>query len=348
MNYLNLFECYQHVFNNKEKWSYYSEMTFDVFPFNNFDVSENFILNYFENGRKVNVFSFLEKLNLNLDKFRYNHMVSTYFLGILISDALFTKRQKGYKTDHDFRWMWFIVCLYHDIGYVFERDRKKFDDVKCYNDLINNKTINLKHHFYAKVEKSIYSQPLISNYFNYCLKEKNTLEHGIIGGLLLYDRLYKNFQYHKELSGSDYDNFIFKNLNWDTSHLDTFANLADIITAHNIWNILSTKAESKLYKDNNLHELIDHTLPAPKTKFEKLLYLLCICDTIEPLKQQKDIFSFDISKKLNCQVAKNEIVIYLLDDDTDYTKWIKSIKNLETWLSVVVKEGYKSITINIL
>lgn len=62
----------------------------------------------------------------NLPAERVVHMVSSFFIGILIEHALQGENHLTAKVDNDdgfpFPYIWFLTCLYHDIGYQFEQN----------------------------------------------------------------------------------------------------------------------------------------------------------------------------------------------------------------------------------
>lgn len=70
----------------------------------------------------------------NLHGDRVIHTVSAFFLGILIENALFGNNHLTASVNGDdeftFPYLWFLTCLYHDIGYQFEQDKEYHSSIK--------------------------------------------------------------------------------------------------------------------------------------------------------------------------------------------------------------------------
>lgn len=97
--------------------------------------AQNFIKEYFEIGGKKCLFS-VDDLT-KLSSRRCEHMRSLFLLGIYVYDYVnkireaidkYTKSLEDNFTNQDsksvprkrFLYMWYLICLYHDLGYLYE------------------------------------------------------------------------------------------------------------------------------------------------------------------------------------------------------------------------------------
>ncbi len=116
-----LYDAYMDAFCYKKwMWQYYNDLS--VNPIETPSLAISFIQEYFEEGVKENVFDLRWEKDFGNPYVRASHTVSTFFLGVLLQlkqDSSFCIEEGRYP----FAYMWFICCLYHDIGYVFENNR---------------------------------------------------------------------------------------------------------------------------------------------------------------------------------------------------------------------------------
>ena len=119
-------KLYKDLIKDPNRWLYYHssqpcleyEMLFDE------TASYNFIKNYFKCGGKEKVFEddlYIIKYEYVL-KERSPHIVSTFLLGIQIAKNLNFDINTKNNDNINFKYLWFMACLYHDIGYVYEND----------------------------------------------------------------------------------------------------------------------------------------------------------------------------------------------------------------------------------
>lgn len=83
--------------------------------------ARKFIEQYFEKGAKRGVvLPFIDEI----DSMRYVHTISVFFIGLLIKRELCPNLAIRSKvdTDYEFSYLWFLVCLFHDMGYAIEND----------------------------------------------------------------------------------------------------------------------------------------------------------------------------------------------------------------------------------
>lgn len=93
--------------------------------------------------------------------------------------------------------MWFLTCLYHDVGYGYEKDDGK-GKAALENKLDQKGLEGLKEFlslgYVCDDVYKTYQKEMVNLYFKSRLKGREKLDHGIVGGLLLYDRLRKRFE----------------------------------------------------------------------------------------------------------------------------------------------------------
>ncbi len=120
----SLARLYEEISRNKVRWSYYwnnpSEMSG---VWENNDKAYNFIQGYFEFGGKKKL---LEDANLIVHpetvKERAPHIVSSFILGIILAEGFGICTWMPDDDSVNFLYLWFLSCLYHDIGYAYENN----------------------------------------------------------------------------------------------------------------------------------------------------------------------------------------------------------------------------------
>ncbi|GAP43956.1 hypothetical protein TBC1_112115 [Lentimicrobium saccharophilum] len=329
---------YKKLFNSGS-WKYYHNMNFDQFPFSDEAIANRFVNNYFNTGNKFAVID----PTLNYDRFKNIHTLSTFFLGLFLKEIVLETQTHKPK----FEYFWYLCCLYHDYGYYIENDKNRFppDEYSLSRLKSNLKITNNGLHDF---QEDPHSSCVVKNYFNYCRKKRHFLNHGIIGGLLLYDRLIKNLNKAIRAAKSnaksdnlpfDKTDFSYKGLHWSSDHIDWYKHIASIIIAHNIW-FCTEEEDLELYTRSGLIDLIiiNHHEKRLKKKEHGLLFLLCLADTIEPSKhfsQLQPLCVFD-KMRIDYDHIKQIIILEIIDNCLDYDGWFKKIESLEKWMAVEV------------
>ena len=293
---------------------------------------------------------------------RYNHILFTFVLGILLSDFLNLKTRiendykKYFKTKENiFLKVWLILSLYHDYGYFIQEEYKKFkklDDVPVNNRIFDFEEQNRVYEWFGlkpeKTKKLRYNEDIIEKYYecyaNSNMNSNEPIEHGILGGYVLYDAILNN-----NANNQDKLKKFFK------QNLDEFSNdvldnniYVDIcyrIIEHNIWAI---DTSNKFFSNFNNNKVLE---PIYKNKFpkigtdESLLMLLSLTDTIEYIKRLS-ITGIDnpnsqnrpstLAKKIYINVSNDEINIdtFNVKKINGYDKWFNDIKNMSDWIIV--------------
>ncbi len=330
-----LIDKYRTIFKNDEKWKYYSQIHFPNNPFDDKNIADKFIIEYFKNGNKQNVLD----TNFPKDKDRDIHTISTFFLGILLKPFC-----NIHELKPDFRYLWFIACLYHDYGYHIEKDKTKYTPK---NSSIKNllRILKIKNNFltleYYKGEKL----ETITKYYDFCRKEYCFINHGIIGGLMLYDRLKKNYIDNKNKAKREgikveNDDFIYNELHWSLKHDVFYREIADAIISHNIWYAYSEKDKS-LYESYQIKSLsIQNKSERVSLNSNPFLFLLLLADTIEPIKSFNQISYDCLLEKIDIEIIEgSKILISVNDNCLNYKVWFSKILDLENWMSLKISNN---------
>lgn len=352
-------KIYESIAKNKERWSYYSNCDLEILGvWNDSDDALNFIRNYFTLGNKQEAV----KLNSNYYSIRakMRHTISSFLIGTRLAEILIEYPEHIFnRTDNtsanndgfNFKYYWFLACLYHDVGYLYEngqyicqnsidnRDSHEIqDDLSAIRtDGLNaiKKICNIRY-LHNRVFKT-YSKNDVKLYLEgraTCANNgKGCIDHGIAGGLVLYDRLRRQFEIswknrnpHKSI---DRRNFYinFHDLHLSNSHYEAYAQVANAIIAHNIW--INTLNYYKQQKNVS-------SAKRDKINFEQdpLCFILCLADTLEPLKRCIHLECV----KLGALPNERGISIVLEMDDccSGYNQYVNGIKKLGDWLDVDV------------
>lgn len=325
----------------QEQWDYYLSIDEDTKIENPFlSASSNhikFIEDYFRRGGKVDLF---EKSAIQVNDLRLpNHINSVFFLGILFfyQTNLHTKYDRGtnplgYKN---FPFIWFLIALFHDNAYAME-GIDKLTDIQTLEDLKAH--FNIDHDLFAAKFGLKCSHLLRSrkNYFNYRKKHFKVVDHGLLGGILLYDKLIKVRRAKKKQN----EDTLF----WGRRLEYQYKQAADAISLHNIFIV--QKGKENLYKSYELQDLIN--CPEVRLSDFPLFYMLGIIDTLEPLKAfgksgQSDAYILD---NLLIQFEPWSVQISLkAGANLDFQMLIAQAANFPGWLQVKMEMASSSLKI---
>lgn len=392
----NLFEQINELYKENREWNYYDAEISK--PFDSYK-AKKFIKQYFEYGAKKRVIlPFIDEM----DSIRYVHTVSTFFIGLLIKREIcpeLTILSRGYE-DYKFSYLWFLVCLFHDMGYVIENDwmykykyrreaegfLHQYKVVKgthwrlgnIYHDLgliyvaptrYSKFTVSSKEHWLSDrifrgiefnngviIEKAMYKRKTVLNYLEYCKMTKGIrhYDHGIVGGLWLYDNLMKNYYrtYREESTRNPdirIDDFLVDGY-WHFSFEQkiVFAYLADCVIAHNMWP--AKKDTRDTYLKCGLEELVQPWFKKISFRNNPILFILAIADTIEPVKLysvEANMTEVEIWKGINIKAERKSLFIKLMDDKLSFQKLLAKVDGLDDWIDVKVQVFKKSKEIKI-
>ena len=330
MKRISFYKIIEKTFLNQESWNYYSGKDFKTNPMLSEKESKNFIENFIElSGKSKNLLS--KEIN-NIGN-RATHIVSTFFIGHYIYkntnfkdliDNELKKNVKKWETKSEvtFPFIWFLTCLFHDLGYTIEKYEKvKYLSLKDLKDKTGDLgEIDGIPNFYGEVYE---------DYYRYRIKYQNVNDHGITAAYLLYHSLCKI----RYLANNNPENENQQKLCWE-KELDKVYNFcAWNILAHNIWFCNESNKEAvEIYKYYKLNNLIfqDELTTNEKYKINReehpFFFFLCLIDTIEPFKR---VENYEDLKHIFLEHSKEQINIISLTDK--YT--LKDAGGLNNWLT---------------
>lgn len=133
-----------------------------------------------------------------------------------------------------------------------------------------------------------YLSATVTRYLNYCINERGRVDHGILGGMLFYDRMLKNYMVAYTTHSNEcahppeLEDFYYRDRHFCTEQLKIFSYISDCILSHNIWKQPADKREE--YERYGLTQLLGENFRYISYENNPLLYILVIADTLEPLK----------------------------------------------------------------
>lgn len=326
-----LYDLYSNLIKSEE-WKYYDISNLDETILQEASLGRAFIKKYLGKGEKCDIELFHYVDHVSDD--RILHIVSTFFLGVLLyrnSDnvknnivELIMKLPPIPRetVDEGFKYIWMLVCLFHDFGYAVEDglvslDNKTFDD-------------NLKELPRRPVGiPNVYNKELLKQYnkFRKCRYGKN--DHGIVGGVKLYSDLCKLRELKEPLD---------KNHFWGKTLENRFCIISWVIACHNIFFIPDIDRNKPCYDCFHIDKLVyKDKSRAIQINGSPLLFLFCLVDSIEPLKKVHD---YKLLKSITLSIAKDSIML-------DYNGLCPAIKDdykrtiicLDEWLTDTSNDG---------
>ena len=350
---------------------------------NNLNLWENknckhFIDDCFIQGQKHRLLDFDFKQEY-LDKGKHLHTVSLYLLGIafiennsLIPNSL--ERQlktflpqynkwynvkvkdndKNYDSEnYDFLYTWYLTALYHDVASCIENIRipenptERQKNLEYYLgelDVIYSPYGEFPHRKLNIPQR--FSENLIKNYFYYRANH-GSCEHGILAGYLFFDRFVKNFLGYCQNIKVKKEGFIKVegDLKWHIEQLSHAAYVADAIICHNIW--MGGEMDTELYQAYGLSPLLYMKHSENKLSIKKypLQFMLCLLDTIEPVKRfakkSNDEIYYptprDVLKDVKLEFQNDGLKVKWeesIKKQPDFQYWQGALKGVKNWMEV--------------
>ena len=328
---MTLLEIYDDILRTPDRWMYYSRMNIpstecDVhYLFESDDNARSFIERYFEAGKKLGVFIMLYT---GMDN-RWRHTLSVFLLGIALSDLLgidISEEDEHHNKRHLYHW--FLTCLYHDYGYTIENNQRTYPP----RELSIHRLFRMlggTHYLSLRPDESEFSNSVRWRYYDYCRNSRGFINHGIIGGLMLYDQLVSHLLLELKNHGkvNEYTD-VASGLHYSLTQKNDFALCADAIIAHNIWFDVSPIEELKL------HSTDKHTYK------RWLTALLVLCDTIEPLKAFPCCPPISVLGHINLGIdhANNSISIAGTNPSCTYSSYVEKCGSLQKWTYIKKRE----------
>lgn len=334
MEMRTLKEIITYVYSCGNCWNYYGGCSYeDIFCK---EGCKQFVEQFFSRSGKSNLLRFLLQEELSTE--RWQHIVYVFLLGIyvygktefegLIDDEIdrLDKRIKSISKIK-FEFIWFLVCLTHDLFHSSEEDLSK----ESFLDFKNYKLRAL--HGVPRLFQNI----PIRYYFYRRLYGKN--DHGIYAGLTMFKTLCDiRRQQERSQVYTQSDDIV---LCWDKPLEKVYNYVAWIVTCHNIWFRYTDKKEDVvdclLYKLFGLDELI---LNDSGREYKKecrdhpIFYLFCILDTIEVIKIACTIDELD-KIWLGISDDRKDIIIDV-SESQNKMQLSKNIRSLNDWIADVV------------
>ena len=263
------------------------------------------------------------------------HTVSSFLLGLAIRDNLSIDTRSWRRLPEEktptgsFTLFWTWICLYHDIAYIYENDHESYKEYQQLEELIEylDLRFNLLH-------TSKFST-LIRNYYAYRNRpgDKATIDHGIVGAILLYNAL----------CVLSTNNGVYSNIK---DYRRFYTRISDTVALHNMWR--ATEETLREYEDNGLYELIPdedrhHII---YYKDDPMLFLLALVDTIDPIKKLSlgkkstvyDILNNYKVRFVNTSKGKEMIISYESPCFEEYASQLADPRfGMQTWLGVYLK-----------
>lgn len=366
----SLFEAYSEI---KESYYHIQCDAKDLFTCDAASSQKNcfgFLDAHYQLGHKKELFD-NDLLNPNKRHGKHIHSVSLYLLGMTLIPTfkkhISEKMRKFvphftqlYKSDYDFWHIWYLTSMYHDYASCAELGTIQENDSEQHRSL--NYHLGNHNIFYSPYMDFPYkmcdipfrfSPKLIENYFYYRACRGNC-EHGIIAGYLFFDRFVKNFLSNTEgLFENGQYSIIRYGLNWDIGYLAVAAYVADAIICHNIW--LGGTTEKNEYTQYGLTPLLYDDHKESKLSLEKypLQFMLCLLDTIEPIKRFGGSLSpREILDKISvCCPSNSSSSLSISWSNTivqheKFKNWRHGIIDLQNWMDVSVAQGGNYVEIN--
>ena len=323
------------TFTNSKNWNYYSnaDNLSSELPVNEVE-SKDFLKKFIQVSGKAETELFHQ---IDLIGDRATHVVSTFLLGHYLYQNTIMKEKidneinelknscglRGSNIKIEFSYLWFLTCLFHDLGYSIENEKKPkynaFADLK--SDTTQLKQVNGVPELYRDI---------CEKYFDYRIKSSNKNDHGIVASHLLYSSLCC-IRIYSENKASD--------LYWGKELDDIYNFCSWNILAHNIWYCKESDTHlANLYRENGLEHLIlrenDYKI---KLNDHPFLFLFCLIDTIEPFKRIKNVTKL---KKVSIEVLNKSVIKITTKLDCEcHNVIINQAKSLNDWLLKVKCEG---------
>ena len=332
---------YEHIADlNQSDWDYYFplENNYIPNPFTGNISHENFIKRYFKRGGKEAIFR--KYFNINSSLLNHSeHTNSIFFLGVLVSKntkiSISAFTQNNLPAYSLFPFLWFLGCLFHDMGYDYEESAEYKNRVWDIDSL--KKELKIKNDFSNKTIHGVPDTILknIRKYFIWKRMMCNSLDHGIIAGYYLYDKLVKNRKYRYKNNNNDFF--------WHPDLDNQYAEVAAIIASHNIW--FADSETEKSYEVFKMDELIGHS--QLNISESPLLFLLGLVDSIDPIKTFKgNINKDEILRKLEIGFTDNSIK-FKTDSIklSEFNQLKKKCEGLKLWLDVEITVERELLTV---
>lgn len=326
----------QGTLDNRSLWNYYSDFGSEI-RVKSVDDCKEFIDKFFSKAGKSGCIDFL--LNgVDVADYRYQHIVYTFLFGIYMYnhqsvlkqniDAKIDdyKEKSKCKSDVSFLFLWFLICFFHDLGYVYEDGRSS-----SLEDAIEAT---------AQHKKRLIEVPSCYEnvYKQYIYRKDYPNDHGILGGVMMYKTLCYNRKEQESLSMEN------RFLSWDKKLEYIYQITSSIVICHNMRFGIKGTEDEKTYAKYNIEGLLkkdgEYWIDYKK---HPLFFLFCLIDSIEPYKvfQQQDPMNLIVF-----DVELDKIIVKVEEKGKPAEKYITNCESVNSWLTRAQRNG-NQITIEI-
>lgn len=259
---------------------------------------------------------------------RVLHIISVFYLGLYFYenekikinvdktiDWLLRNDINKESNQDRFKFVWMLICLFHDIGYVIEE--KEIKNSGKNQQEITKWFENLelsKPRFFPKK----YTIKIFKKYELYREKIWHKIDHGIYGGLAFLNEIL-DLRSKKDKEKN-------KICNWNETLINTYNLCAWTIMCHNIFKIKPGDSRESNYRIFGLENLITENRII-NLKRHPLLFLFCLVDTIEPLKNEIE--------NIEIKISDDKINIILNNNSEKTNSYIENVEELNGWLADV-------------
>ena len=333
-----LYDFYNRIIANHIRWDYYGLGNCQIYSVNDIEDGDKcraFLRTLLaESGKEE---TYLSKSIAQLSDDRLCHIVSVYFFGFLLYEQCdfikqnVNKQLKWLKKNHcansaresesseeKFSYLWFLVCIFHDLGYIFEQN--------CYPDC--NWQQRITSRIPGRRPKGIpayYTKDLLEKYASFRQCRYNCFDHGIYGAKVFYADLCKIRE--------DNDKHQDSQRYWGKELIQYFNLASWLIACHNVFYVKCNDVNAQCYKYYGLDSLIYHDR-SRKIILRKhsLFFLLCLVDSIDLMKSA--YISVSDWEKIKIHFTDNQIILNFselpsakLSMITDLNFWLTDISH---------------------
>ena len=276
---MNIKDFILDVYRESGLWNYYSDNTITKLDICKTNDCRIFIEYFFGASGKGDCMSSLIKDLKDLPDERCQHIVYVFLLGVGIYhkeeklkeriDSKIDKYRNKYecKSDVNFLFVWFLCCLFHDLGYVKEES----DDINWDFNLNEiGSSIGIPKFYRGTTKK----------YLKYIKDKFKKIDHGIYSGITMY----------KSLCEIRRDKKIQNKIMWEEELIPIYNISSWVVLCHNIWLQEEGTNDAIIYQDYGLDTLIykKGELKILSNR-SPLFFFFCLVDTLEPIKVIKDV-----------------------------------------------------------
>lgn len=190
-----------------------------------------------------------------------------------------------------------------------------------------------------------YTSSLIKSYFEYRISDiqNGCIDHGIVGGYIFFDTMIKNYIYcYNEVNQAghcQFEDFLYNGKWYSIEQFSLFGYIADCIMSHNIWN---GRGNEDAYRKFGLDCLIGSNYAKINKNRNPYLFLLALCDTLEPLKLFKgNIWNEEgILRQIDFSFGDGVLIMSSVNKEI-YNTYCHKLAGLDDWIDIKVQFNEK-------